>query len=183
MVDVYMGQVMLTGFDWTNSQFARCDGALLSSSQNQALYSLLGTAYGGNGSTTFALPDLRGGTPAGAGTSQDPGWRPTPYVVGEIHGAETVSIPVAGLPIHTHAWVGSSAQGSLNDATGALHGAPNTPGSNTPEAIYGHPNDGTICLLDPTHIGQAGNGAPHPNLQPFLVMCFSIALTGLYPSQ
>ena len=183
MADVYIGQVMLTGFDWTSSQFARCDGAILSVSQNQPLFSLLGIAYGGNGQNTFGLPDLRGASPAGAGPSQDPGWQPVAYGLGEQHGVETVSIPVGGLPIHTHAWTGSSTKGTLDNATGALHGAPIIAGSGAAEPIYGHPNDGSICILDGAHIGQSGQGNPHPNLQPFLVMCFSIALTGVYPSQ
>ncbi|HEX4367255.1 MAG TPA: tail fiber protein [Rhodopila sp.] len=183
MADVFVGQIVMTGQDLSNPQFARCDGALLPINQQQTLFSLLGTNYGGNGISNFALPDLRGGSPVGAQASQDGAWQPQPYDTGQRVGAAEVALTVGTMLNHNHMWQGTSSAGSVNDPTNNLHGQAAIQGGGT-SLIYATEAQGnTQCVLDNTHIGFTGLGTPHPNLQPYLAVCFSIALSGVYPSR
>jgi len=144
-------------------------------SQNQALFSLLGTQYGGNGVTTFALPDLRGRTPLSAGASVDPSWQPSTYTVGQTDGQETVTLTPGQLPVHNHQFQGTSAAGTARKPTGNLYG------SNT-NAIYAQSN-GAQVPLNATTVASAGGSGPHENMQPFRVVNFCIALQGIFPSR
>jgi microcystin-dependent protein len=175
VTEVYVGQIMMTGFEFAPRNFAQCNGQILSINQNQALFALLGVQYGGNGSTTFQLPNLQGSALYGAGASVDPSWQPTPLPAGAIGGSETVTLTVPNLPIHTHALNATGVAGSpLRTATNALLGKAG-------HAVYG-PSAGTVPLA-PNTLAPAGGGLAHDNMQPFLVINFNIALSGIFPSR
>lgn len=176
MAECYVGQIMLSGFSFAPRGFAACNGQLLPINQNQALFSLLGTMYGGDGRATFALPNLQGSTPVHAGASADPVWQPTPYTQGEHAGAETVTLQAGQLPPHYHLANTSNAAGSIKNPTNALYG-----GSGT-EAIYAQAAGPQVILAAQT-VTASGGGSPHGNVQPFRVLNFNIALTGIWPSR
>lgn len=175
MTEVYMGQIMLTGFAFPPRGFAACNGQLMSINQNQALFSLLGTKYGGDGVTTFALPNLQGRVPVGSGGSVDPNWQPSPYVQGTAAGVESVTLIPPNLPKHAHALTGTTAAGTTKNPTGNLYGAVDT------ESLYG-PTGGQAVLATQC-LGAAGANLPHENMQPFNVLNFVIALSGIYPTR
>ena len=178
MSDYFMGQIMMTGFGFAQKNFAACNGATLSINQNAALYSLLGIVYGGNGSTTFMLPDLRGRTPIGGGfPSLNAGWQPPATPLGAIGGVETVSLTSDQNPTHSHGMI----------ATSDMGGDPYPGGNqvlaqaNSPGLLYGAAQNLTPLAGGPS--ATAGAGAPHENMQPFSVINFNIAMYGLYPSR
>ncbi len=174
MSEVYIGQILLTGFNFAPKGFALCNGQILPIAQNQALFSLLGTTYGGNGTTNFALPDLRGRTPTGFGPSADPSWNPSPYNLGDIGGSENVTLLTQQLPQHNHAVNGTASPGTQRNPGGALYGTNSA-------AIYATP--GTQVALNPATIAQTGGTSPHPNMQPYRTISACIALVGIYPSR
>ena len=174
----YIGEIRLMSFPFAPKGWAYCQGQLLPVAQNQALFSLLGTTYGGNGQTTFGLPDLRGrvlvGTGAGPGLS--------PYTQGQVGGTETVGLTPAQLPAHTH----TSFTGTVATADAAELNSPNgafpAPGSKAQFAA-GTPNASLGASSLPPTTEAAGNGQPHENRQPSLVLNYAIALVGIYPSR
>ena len=167
MSDFYMGQVMLAPFGFAPRNWAQCDGAILSISQNQALFSLLGVAYGGNGTSTFQLPDLRGRTPYGIGNE---------YGLGELGGVEAVTLLSSQMPSHTHTAGYSTNSGDTRNPTNAFYG-------NTGTSSTYAPATGAQVPLNQTTVGATGQNQPHSNLQPFSVLNFCIALNGIYPSR
>jgi microcystin-dependent protein len=176
MTDVFIGQIMMTGFGFAQRNFAQCNGQTMAINQNQALFALLGTQYGGNGTTTFLLPDLRGNALYGAGSSVDPTWQPAPLSTGAVGGSETATVTVQNLPMHTHllnatTTAGTAGRTAVNDLIGT--GA---------HPIYGAPSGPTVQLASPT-LQFAGGGAAHDNMQPYLVINFNIALSGIFPSR
>lgn len=173
MTEVFLGQIMLTGFAFAPRGFALCNGQLLSIAQNQALFSLLGTQYGGNGTTNFALPNMQSCTPVGAGSSVDPSWSPAPYVQGQLAGAESVTLQGTQVPLHSPVVNGTTSAGTARNPTNGLYG---TNGS----AIFGAAS-GTLVPLQ--GVGAGGGNQPHSNLQPYTVISFVIALSGIYPSR
>jgi microcystin-dependent protein len=176
MSDYFLGQIMLSGFNFAPRNFAQCNGQLIPVNQNQALFSLLGTIYGGNGVSNFQLPDLRGRTPVGFGSSSDPSWQPSPYAIGSVFGVEAVTLTAGSLPQHTHAINATTAPGKGRDAPNAIYGAPPN------EQIYANANSGAT-LLNSLQMQNAGGNQPHPNMQPFNVLNFSICTSGMYPSR
>ncbi|RPE82021.1 phage tail protein [Vulcaniibacterium tengchongense] len=175
MTEVFLGQVMPVGFDFAPKNFALCNGQLLPINQNQALFSLLGTQYGGDGRVTFALPDLQGRTPVGAGASADPSWNPPPYTIGATGGSESVTLLGQQMPAHSHLFQGSTAAGTTRRPTDNLYG-----GSTTP--IYAN-SGGPQVALDPSTLSSAGGTQPHENRQPYRCISFCIALQGIFPSR
>lgn len=173
MPDVFMGQIMMTGFPFAPRYFAACNGAMLSISQNPALFSLLGTQFGGDGMTTFALPDLRGRTPVGAGGSVDSAWQAAAYGLGEAGGVEAVTLQLSEVPAHTHSARGSAAPATGRNPSNALYATVDT-------AIYAAPSAGTVTLANAS-VAAAGGGQPHGNMQPYETVNFVIAINGLYP--
>ena len=159
----FIGEIALVGFNFAPNGWALCDGSLLPIAQNTALFSLLGTQYGGDGITNFALPDLRGRAPIhfGAGTAL------SPREIGERGGAEVVALTKAQLPPHTHSEpaAGRRTSGQPTGRAPAIGGD------------YGRPS--TTAKMAPT--GPVGGGQPHENMPPFLVMNYIIALFGIYP--
>lgn len=173
MTQAYLGQIMFTPYTFAPKGWAQCNGQLLPISQNSALFSLLGTYYGGNGTTNFALPDLRSRTPIGMGSSSSG----ATYNIGQFDGTESVTLQSSQIPQHTH-----TAGYSTGDATARnpTHGLFGKTGNNS---IYA-PASGTPQVpLNSTTIGLAGGNQPHSNLQPYLVLNFCVALNGIYPSR
>jgi microcystin-dependent protein len=167
----YIGDIYVFAGTFAPRGWAFCEGQILSIAQNQALFSLLGTTYGGNGQTTFALPDLRGRVPMHFG--QGPGL--SPRTLGEKSGSETVTLLTTELPPHIHSVTASSDNGVR---TGPANGvwASSTRG----DAQYSATADTT---MNPGALGPAGSSAPHNNMQPYLAIRFIIALVGVYPSR
>jgi microcystin-dependent protein len=176
MAEVFMGQIMLGAFGFAPKNFAMCNGQLLAINQNQALFSLLGTQFGGDGRVTFALPDLRGRVPVGAGGSRDPNWQPASYPMGLPAGSEAVSLNTAEVPAHLHAASGTKNTGTDRLPNGGLYGT--SAGANLYAPVAGN----SQVTLAPQTLA-AGGGLPHANMQPFRVVNFNIALYGIFPSR
>ncbi len=177
MSDPFVGEIRMVGFNFAPVGWALCDGQLLSIAQNTALFSLLGTTYGGNGTTNFALPDLRGRIPLHQG--QGPGL--SPYVLGQSSGSENVTLTNAQMPAHSHTLaaasvVGGSASPQNNFIAEVLD--PNT-GAGV-NAFNTTSNGGT---MNPGAISTSGGNQPHNNIQPYLCVNFIIALQGIFPSR
>lgn len=164
MSDSFLGELRLMSFNFPPKGWAMCDGQVLPINQNQALFSLLGTMYGGNGQTTFALPDLRGRTPihVDAGFAQ-----------GQLVGSETHAITSSEMPLHTHLLTASSAGADQANPTGFLLGAANSQ--------YHAPTD--LTTLAPASITTVGGGLAHENRHPSLALNWCIALVGIFPSR
>jgi microcystin-dependent protein len=175
----YLGEVRLVSFNFAPKGWAFCDGQVLSINQNQALFSLLGTQFGGNGQTTFALPDLRGRVVVSSG--QGPGL--SNYNVGDRGGVEAVALNTAQLPPHNHLALESPAPGtSATPASGSVLVPPTLLPARDGAAVphYG-PNLNT--QLSPAAIGFTGAGLAHENRPPGLVLRYIIALQGIFPSR
>ena len=173
-----LGQIMPFGGAVVPRGWAPANGQLLAINQYTALFSLIGTYYGGNGTTTFALPDLRGrailGSTGGGGN----------YPVGTVSGTTTVTLISAQLPQHTHILQASSVKGS--ERNGSPRWTPvrrNTEPPAAPKMIFAAPSSKDTALQVGTNIGSMGGGVPHNNLQPYLVISYLIALSGIYPSR
>ena len=163
MAEPFLGEIRVFPFNFAPVGWAACNGQLLPINQNQALFALLGTQYGGNGTQNFALPDLQGRVAIGAG--QGPGL--SSHVQGESGGSESVTLLVSNLPPHTHGLPGSS-----NQTTDRPRGnAPATGGS------YGPPD----TAMAPS--GFAGNGLPIPTMPPYLTFTICIAMAGIFPAR
>jgi microcystin-dependent protein len=158
-------------FSFAPQGWALCNGQLLPIAQNQALFSLLGTTYGGDGRTTFALPDLRSRVPVHQG--QGPGL--SPYAEGQAGGTETVTLAAAQMPGHTHPVTASSSAATSDNPAARTLARPASP-------IY-HTEPGQHAVMGANMLGEAGGSQPHDNIQPYLVLTFCIALTGIFPSQ
>lgn len=175
MSNYFLGQIMLAGFDFAPKGFAACTGQLLPIAQNQALFSLLGIQYGGNGTVTFGLPDLRGRVPVGSGASVDSAWQPPPYTIGTIAGVETVTLLTTQMPVHSHAFAATTTAGTVKAPTNALYGGS---GAESFYAANAHP-----VPLAPSMLGLTGGNGAHANVQPLSVLGFNIAMSGIYPSR
>lgn len=173
MSDVFVGQISLFSFDFAPKRWAQCNGQLLAISQNQALFALLGTTFGGDGSTTFALPDLRGRVPIGYGASAQSG----NVQMGQRGGAEAVTLTDATLPSHTHALTATSQVANRRIPTGRSLATD----TSTNAEYYAIP--GQVTPLSPSAIGPTGGSQPHENRQPFLAVNYCIALMGIFPSR
>lgn len=169
--DPYLGQIMCAAFNFAPRGWAELNGQILSIAQNTALFALLGTTYGGNGQTTFALPDLRGRVPMHTGSG--PGL--TPRSQGESSGTETVTLNASQLPAHNHT---VTPMGSPSDAT--LQSPANAvPATKARTTLYA-PGPGTVPM-SPVLTSPAGGNAPVPNMQPFLAIRCFIAIQGVFP--
>jgi microcystin-dependent protein len=167
----FLGQILIVGFNFAPEGWAFCDGSLLPLSENTALFSLLGTTYGGNGTTTFALPDLRGRVPIGSG--QGPGL--SDYELGALGGQEVVTLTIAQMPAHTHPLLGQSAVGTTANPTGGVWGAQSrldVYSSATPDSPMGG-----------QAVSSSGGGLPYSSRSPYLTINYIIALAGVYPSR
>jgi microcystin-dependent protein len=172
MADPFVAEIRIFPFNFAPKGWAWCDGQLLPLAQNTALFSLLGTTYGGNGKSNFALPDLQGRAPMHPG--QGPGL--SLHDLGEIGGSETVSLLESEIPSHTHT---AGAQiiplGSVAVPTGATLGRPASGN------LYDTAASPPLVAMDPNALAPAGGDQPHNNMQPYLTFYFNIAMQGVFP--
>jgi microcystin-dependent protein len=175
-MDPFIGQIMLVGFNFAPRGWAFCDGQLFPIAQNSALFSLLGTTYGGNGTTHFALPDLRGRVPLGMG--QGPGL--TNRTIGEMSGVETVALAQSQMPTHTHS-MGVSSQNATAPLGNGLVLARSIDANG--DAVKSAVSTSADTLLSAQSIAPAGGNLPHQNMQPYTAMSYIIALEGIYPTR
>ncbi len=177
--DCYLGEIRMVAFNFAPNGWAKCEGQILPIALNQALFALLGTTYGGNGVTTFALPDLRGRVPMAPGTG--PGLTST--VLGEQQGTEVVTLLASNLPQHTHlmnVYNGAGTQDSLTNNSAYLSLIENPDLSKSNAFTTNAPN----AILNPAAITSPGlNSVPVPNKQPSLSVTFIIAIEGIFPTQ
>ncbi len=173
MSSPYVGEIRLFAGNFAPVGWAFCDGSIQSIANNETLFNLIGTTYGGDGQSTFALPNLSGRFPLHQGTGQG-----AAYVMGQSGGAETVAVTVAQLPAHSHQ-VATTAPGTANVPASTLllsdqAGAP---------PVYAAPNAATLVALAGQSVGATGGGQGHDNMHPYLAVNFIISLFGVYPSQ
>ncbi len=164
MAEPFLGEIRLMSFAFAPKGWALCDGQTLPVNQNQALFSLLGTTFGGDGQTTFALPDFRGRTPIHVGSG---------HVAGERGGEQTHTLSAAELPTHTHGLNAASGNGTVGTASGNVF-------AKALGVAYGSPAG--LVAMSPDVVTAVGGGQPHLNAQPFLTLSFCIALQGIFPS-
>jgi microcystin-dependent protein len=167
--DQFVAEIRIVPINFAPKGWAFCNGQLMPISQNTALFSLLGTTYGGNGQSTFGLPDLGGRLPMF--WSQGPGL--TNRVIGESSGSQTVTLLASQMPAHTHALTaGGVAAAATADPTNAALG---------PSPARPYANAAPDTAMSPLAVGNAGSSLPHNNLPPYLVLNFIIALQGIFP--
>ncbi len=173
MSEAFVGEIRICGFNFAPQGWAFCDGQLLSISQNTALFSILGTTYGGNGTTNFGLPDLRGSVPLGFG--QGPGL--SLYDLGQKAGEENVTLLSNQMPAHNH--IPNSANNFDSDETtpaGNIWAA-----SGNLDSLYASGNPNTT--MNSNALGGAGGSQPHNNMQPTLTLNFVICMQGIFPQR
>lgn len=178
-MDPFVGEIRLLPYSYAPNNWALCQGQLIPIQQNTALFSLLGTTYGGDGRTTFALPDLRGRVAVHAG--QGPGL--SNYSLGEITGTPTETLSSAEMPMHTHALTGTVKVSSVNG--GAISPANGVWGGSPGHDEYAE-EQGTSPLAADLITGisaPAGGGQPHENMMPYLALNYCIALSGVFPQR
>ncbi|MCB1032391.1 MAG: phage tail protein [Acidobacteria bacterium] len=170
MSEPFLAEVRIVGFNFAPRGWAFCDGQILPINQNQSLYSLLGTTYGGDGRTTFALPDLRGRTPIHVGRSDGGQF----HELGSKSGEETHTLSANEMPQHDHIAMASSVDGTTPVPTGDVL-------AQTPSRIYADPAN--LVELRAGTVTNVGGSQAHDNMQPYLALNFCIALQGLFPSR
>ena len=167
MAEPFLSEIRIMSFVFAPKGWALCNGQLLPINQNQGLFSLLGTTFGGDGRVNFALPDLRGRTPIHVGSG---------HTLGEKGGEQAHTLSIAELPTHTHVATGTSTSSDPNGT--------NIPASNIlcagPAEIYAAPSQ--LAAMNPGTVGNVGGSQAHLNMQPFLTLSFCIALQGIFPS-
>ncbi|MCW2796405.1 tail fiber protein [Nocardioides sp.] len=166
MSEAFIGEIRMFGFDFVPRNWARCDGQILQIAQYQAIFSLLGTTYGGNGSSTFALPDLRRRGPVHFGVGNEA------RTLGEVGGEENHTLTQAEIPAHLHV-VSSRPAATTDVPSGALW-------AGSPLTAFG---TGANTTMAPSALGTAGQSQPHPNMPPYLVITFGICMFGIFPSR
>ena len=172
MADPFVAEIRIFPFNFAPKGWAWCDGQLLPLSQNTALFSLLGTTYGGNGKSNFSLPDLQGRAPMhpgqGSGLSQ--------HFLGETGGSENVTLLESEIPNHSH-----TLRGSVEDATQGTLAPGVSLSTSTGGALYNSTTNANLVQMSPQALSPAGGSAPHNNMQPYLTFYFCIALQGVFP--
>ncbi|HYW07539.1 MAG TPA: tail fiber protein [Longimicrobium sp.] len=172
MADPFVAEIRIFPFTFAPKGWAFCNGQILPISQNTALFSLLGTTYGGDGKSTFALPGLQGSSAMHPGQGQGLSLRD----LGEIGGSESITLLQSEMPAHTHTLMGQATFGNSTDPTDKVWGRPFGGGS-----MY--KASGTVGATAPQMIAPAGGDQPHNNMQPYLTLNFNIALQGVYPAR
>ena len=171
MSDQFVAEIRIFPFNFPPTGWAFCDGQLLPLSQNTALFSLLGTTYGGDGKSTFALPDMQGNAPMQPGQGQGLSER----VLGELSGSETVTLLVSEMPFHTHSLMAGTDPANAQIPTSTVALTRSSGGNAFSTSTAG------LVLMAPQIITPAGGSLPHTNMQPYLTLNFCIALQGIFP--
>ena len=182
MSQPFLGELRIFAGNFNPRGWAFCRGQLLAIAQNDALYALIGTTFGGDGQTSFALPDLQGRIPVGQG--QGPSL--SNYTLGQKAGAETVTLTTGQMPAHNHVLMASTAKGNQAvPLTGSIMAGPDAGNPNTTATYYVQPtpNPLTPSTLAASTIGNAGGNQPHDNIMPSLCLNYIIALEGVFPSR
>ena len=174
MSSPFVGEIRMFGGNFAPAGWAFCNGQTIAISQNDTLFNLIGTTYGGDGQQTFALPNLQSRVPIHQGQGSG---IPVNFVIGEMAGVESVTLTTNQMPIHTQSTLGSTSVGSTAVPSASEWLATATAASITP---YGTDNPQTA--LSATSISQAGGSQPHDNMQPYLCINFIISLFGIFPS-
>lgn len=164
MAEPFLSEIRIMSFVYAPKGWALCNGQLLPINQNQALFSLLGTTYGGDGRVNFALPDLRARIPIHVGGG---------HTLGERGGEQAHTLTTGEVPTHTHALAGSPSNGATPIPSNAVLAAANN--------LYAAPS--ALTALSPGSVGNTGGSQPHLNMQPYLTLSFCIALQGIFPSR
>jgi microcystin-dependent protein len=168
MGEPYIGEIRMFGGNYAPVGWALCNGQLLPISEYDALFTLIGTTYGGDGTETFALPDLRGRIPVHEGAG---------YVLGEVGGAEQITLSVSQVPPHNHPLLGSTDNATTTSPTG------NVPGTSAEVTVFPYGTDNPPTTLATQSITAVGGSQPHDNFQPYLCVNFIVSLFGVYPTQ
>lgn len=164
MAEPFLSEIRVFSFGFPPKGWALCHGQLLPINQNQALFSLLGTTYGGDGRVNFALPNLQGRVPIHTGNA---------HTLGEVGGAQAHTLSISELPAHSHQVNATNTPATVNNPTGNVLGI----------AANSYVAPSNLVSLNPAAISSIGGSQPHLNMQPFLVLNFCIALQGIFPSQ
>jgi len=160
----FLSEIRIVSFNFAPKGWALCNGQLLPINQNQPLFALLGTTYGGNGQTNFALPNLRGQVPIHVGSG---------HTLGEAAGSTSVTVNIQQLPTHLHPLQAINANANGNTGSGGFLAQTNN--------LYHNPTN--LTPLSPSSVSSVGGSQPHNNMMPYLVLNFIIALQGIFPSQ
>jgi len=164
MTEPFLCEIRIFSFNFPPKNWAFCNGQFLPINQNQALFSLLGTTYGGNGQTTFALPNLRGRIPIHVGSG---------FTQGQAAGAETSTLTSSQMPSHNHFLNASRDSANSSNPANAFLASANS--------LYADPSN--LTTLNPETVSNVGGSQPHTNMQPYLVLNFCISLVGIFPSR
>lgn len=168
MATPFLGEVKLIAFNFAPQGWAFCNGQVLSIQQNQALFAILGTTYGGNGQTTYGLPNLQGRVPLHVGNGRN---------LGERAGEESHTLIASEMPAHIHPVMGTTVAGDTNNPVANFFA------QSSPQSFLAYSSQQGNTTLDPGTITAVGGSQPHSNMQPYLVLNFIIALQGIFPSQ
>lgn len=171
MANPYVGEIRIFAGNFAPQGWALCDGSLRAIAEDEVLFNLIGTTYGGDGQQTFALPDLRSRLPIHQGNG---------YVLGQSTGSESVTLTAAELPAHSHTVNSSSARGNTSSPGGALWA---TDGTGVAAPYRTPASGGTVVALSPATVGASPGGQPHENRQPVQALNYIISLFGIFPSQ
>jgi len=175
MSDQFVAEIRIFPFNFPPTGWAFCDGQLMPISQNTALFSLLGTTYGGDGKSTFALPDMQGNAPMQPGQGQGLSLRD----LGEQSGSDTITLLVSEIPLHSHNVIASEADGLERSPN--VNGTGQLPATGIGISMYQAP--GPLVTLNFQALSPAGASLPHNNMQPYLTLNFCIALQGIFPQR
>ena len=170
--DPFVGEIMIFAGTFAPVGWATCDGQLLSISDYDTLFNLIGTTYGGDGQNTFALPDLRGRVPLHMGTSAG-----GTYTIGESGGVETVTLVQSQIPMHSHTVIADGNSGTVGDPTNAFYA------SAAPIKMYSPSSAPLARTMNPAMLPSQGGSQPHDNMQPYVAVMYCISLYGIFPSQ
>jgi microcystin-dependent protein len=178
-MDPFIGEIRMVGFNFAPNGWALCNGQLLPITQNQALFSLLGTYFGGDGVRTFGLPNLQSRVPIHQGQGQGL----SPYAMGQIGGTENVALLQTQMPMHNHLVSVNNAVGAASDPTNAILAKGYTGESRNPTFVPNYTSAAATGTLAANAVSQVGGNQPHANIQPYQCVNFIIALQGVFPSR
>lgn len=167
MAQPYVGEIRMFAGNFAPAGWMFCEGQLLPISENETLFQLIGTTYGGDGESTFALPDLRGRLPLHQGNG---------FILAETGGAEEITLTVSQIPAHNHAML------ATNNTATILTAQNNVPASSTGATVFPYGTDAPFSPLHPSSLSPVGGSQPHTNFQPYLCVNFIISLFGIFPS-
>jgi len=176
MAQPYVGEIRMFAGNFAPAGWMFCDGSLLPISENETLFQLIGTTYGGDGQSTFGLPNLQSRVPIHMGTDNGSG---VTYQIGEAGGTENVTLTMQQIPVHNHQAVATSDGGTLLSPANGVFAQPSSTQAGT--VFYDSAVPGSLTMA-PTAVTSLGGNQPHDNMQPYLVVSYIISLFGLFPS-